>query len=1041
MSTFFAGDIDGQPRPQGAAWDVGADESFLSAVATYYRSIGTAPDVVNSGTITVTAGSATVTKVGGVGWQAQNRGRGDVLIVNGTDQYMILGVTSNDALTLASLPTTGYVGTTYTIARQFTNLADWENCIDGPVNGDSCTWFSPASSSLVADDRSEVGIAYKDSVLTLSSSVAIDDSTTDATHTITLTADGTNRHYGAVGAGVIVDAALDSNEIQVYTPNVTIEWLELRGLRGPGSSRGAIRVLDPAANILLQNLLIHDFYDPDGSLTCPTSCDLSGIRLSGNPGKSVTVRNTMVWDGDHNGIEADEVGDAVTIENCTIDNIRDTSSSRGIYAGNTLDVIVRNTIATRNGADFSPGAGSFAALSNYNVDSDGSAPGVNSQTVDPLLIANFYVTPGSNLHLLATATEAIDTGLDPSSGFINDIDGEIRPGGASWDIGADEFGATTVVELVSFEAVGVDSAVDLSWRTGSELNNLGFHLHRSLSEGGPWTRITSSLIPGLGSSPEGASYSFRDTGLVNGVRYFYRLEDIDAHSGSTFHGPVSAVPEEAPPADEDDDSSDPESEESPHETRTYGHPEATSFEIVSRTRNGVVVELRTPGFLATLAPEGVHVSVPGFDQPTDPHAADLPLKRVVLDALVGRHARMVWVKERQTRSYPGLTPAAVGAAEIITAPDGTVRPGRRAAAVKGEGLLPPYAAAIAGDAFIGEAKKIALEMSPLRYDASTDTLLLTQTLRVKIAFDRKAAREETGRGSRGRRRPRSVEDGASEVLAHLHTRTRGLHAVSFETLFPRGHEAVPLDLLRLSRQGEGVAFHVEPKGKSFGPGSVLYFWASTEAASTDYSPEVAYALEQAPGGVAMPLLSASPRGSRALVSASLAEESFEINRHYQSGLLDAPDIWLWDFMLGGMSKSFPLTLEGVDPTSALSVQLQVFLQGASEADTEGEHHLSLSLNGTPIGETSFDGKLPHVFSTSVPASVLVEGENSLTVTNLGDTGAYSFVFLDRVDLVYPRTPALQAGRFSGVFSEAGQAVVSGEAQVGLDVTDPQAPVW
>ena len=43
-----------------------------------------------------------------------------------------------------------------------------------------------------------------------------------------------------------------------------------------------------------------------------------------------------------------------------------------------------------------------------------------------------------------------------------------------------------------------DSAVELSWRTASELDNLGFQLHRSLSKQGPWTRITPAMIPGLG---------------------------------------------------------------------------------------------------------------------------------------------------------------------------------------------------------------------------------------------------------------------------------------------------------------------------------------------------------------------------------------------------------------------------------------------------------------------------------------------------------------------------------------------------------------
>ena len=40
-------------------------------------------------------------------------------------------IVSDDALTLASLPSTGYTGGTYTIARQFSTLSGWEDCIDG----------------------------------------------------------------------------------------------------------------------------------------------------------------------------------------------------------------------------------------------------------------------------------------------------------------------------------------------------------------------------------------------------------------------------------------------------------------------------------------------------------------------------------------------------------------------------------------------------------------------------------------------------------------------------------------------------------------------------------------------------------------------------------------------------------------------------------------------------------------------------------------------------------------------------------------------
>ena len=50
------------------------------------------------------------------------------------------------------------------------------------------------------------------------------------------------------------------------------------------------------------------------------------------------------------------------------------------------------------------------------------------------------VTAPVNLHLEASGHDAIDTGTDLSSSFTDDIDGQTRPSGAAWDIGADEQG-------------------------------------------------------------------------------------------------------------------------------------------------------------------------------------------------------------------------------------------------------------------------------------------------------------------------------------------------------------------------------------------------------------------------------------------------------------------------------------------------------------------------------------------------------------------------------------------------------------------------
>ena len=97
---------------------------------------------------------------------------------------------------------------------------------------------------------------------------------------------------------------------------------------------------------------------------------------------------------------------------------------------------------------------------------------------------------------------------------------------------------TTAVTLASFSAAGADGAVDLAWTTASELQNLGFHVHRAVAEAGPYERITATLVPGLGSSPTGASYGYRDVGLVNGQTYYYQLEDVETTGRTEKHGPV-----------------------------------------------------------------------------------------------------------------------------------------------------------------------------------------------------------------------------------------------------------------------------------------------------------------------------------------------------------------------------------------------------------------------------------------------------------------------------------------------------------------------
>jgi hypothetical protein len=100
----------------------------------------------------------------------------------------------------------------------------------------------------------------------------------------------------------------------------------------------------------------------------------------------------------------------------------------------------------------------------------------------------------------------------------------------------------TLIKLSSFTATASNRKVLLQWTTESEIDNAGFNLYRAESEKGEYNRLNSSLIPAKGSPTQGASYEFLDENVHNRETYFYKLEDIDIHGISTFHGPVSAEP-------------------------------------------------------------------------------------------------------------------------------------------------------------------------------------------------------------------------------------------------------------------------------------------------------------------------------------------------------------------------------------------------------------------------------------------------------------------------------------------------------------------
>ena len=1014
-------DIDGGVR-DGSTPDIGADE--LGAVSCSptlnFRSIGIqATPLANTGTASVGLGATTV-DFSGVSLPA-NVGLGDELVFAGETLYVLWRVSSTQ-VTVQTPAAMSHTNESYTIQRAFrgaTPIQDWETARQG---------------DLIAGNRREVGVAYNDGVFT--AGVVIGGSTTDSCHFMQLTAASGQRHAGTAGTGVVLDGGgAMSQTVNLLDDYTRFEWFEVRNYKGATGHVVDIR----AQNVLVSQVIVHDF----GDVAVP---GIDGISIRSTVGTwSMTVCNSIVYDGGGNCIQGDNADDTVTVENVTVYGCK-----RGISedAGSTVNV--RNTIAMDNTtADFVVSVGTQS----NNLSSDGSAPGPVS--LPPLSAVNQFVniTPGDevnwDLHLKVGA-DAIDVGTDLSAFFVGDIDDTVRPAGAGWDMGADELGAATAVELISFTALGEHGAVFLEWETGSEIQNLGFHLYRSTAPDGSFERITESVIPGLGSSPAGATYSYRDSGLTNGVTYFYQLEDIETTGKTEMHGPVSATPEAG--------AGGTETEAGNHESLiTYGDPTANSFRVVKRGRRRVVLELMTEGFYAEPQEDGtVLLDIPDFEPVSEAGSPSIPVTRPWIEALAGRKVKITAVRAYSIERVTGLPVAGTEALDIVADRRGTVRAARRSrrASFRGKGLFPKEAARLVSVGFQGDVKKAQLELAPLRWDSATGHLLLARRLVVVVSFSGVEPEETTRDGIHGCRRRRRERRAQTEggPLARLVTTDQGLHEVRFEDVFSgRRHRTDTLRLshrtdtlrLRLSRHAEPVAFHVVPDAGRFGPGSKLYF-LSEGARANPYGHEAVYELDLSGEGLRMEITSAPASGASA--SYYWSRQEHEENRYYQAGLIDindAPDLWLWDAFIAPVTKSFPFQITDLAPTTE-PARLSVWLQGVSDFEADPDHHLRIYVNGSLVQETSWDGKRSRRVEAEIGPGVLTEGENSIEIESVRDTGAlYSLVMLDRFAVEYPRLPRAEAGVAEGRFSESSTATLSGLGPESflVDVTGGGGPRW
>jgi hypothetical protein len=134
----------------------------------------------------------------------------------------------------------------------------------------------------------------------------------------------------------------------------------------------------------------------------------------------------------------------------------------------------------------------------------------------------------ADLHLLSSATNAIDRGLSLSS-VTNDIDGDRRPRGASSDIGADEFSTNVPPRVSNLKLLGPNALISLTTLPGESYDVL----RASNPADGPWAVVASNLA--------GASHDIEVTdaqGASQGKQFYRPIVSVsrllDCHKTKLF---------------------------------------------------------------------------------------------------------------------------------------------------------------------------------------------------------------------------------------------------------------------------------------------------------------------------------------------------------------------------------------------------------------------------------------------------------------------------------------------------------------------------
>lgn len=607
------------------------------------------------------------------------------------------------------------------------------------------------------------------------------------------------------------------------------------------------------------------------------------------------------------------------------------------------------------------------------------------------------------------------------------------------------------VALIEFSARGYDAVTLVTWTTGSELDHAGFNVFRSLTGDGGFVQVNPTLIRnGTASLLRRGNYRYVDSDVINGIAYYYMLEDVATNGQKTLHGPVTALPlaglGAVPPP-----STGTNSGSNPGGITPAPDPDAVDLgngvKILSRTRRSMRVEITPPApVLTASAWNGTYstVGAAGFSSTLNAGLPELVERTVLIE--VDNEFSLVQVTSSAVAESvpisvriapaPSWTPDGGGQLVPTWNPDVTAY-GQAGYLPSGYFQVTPTIESAAGRRFL------KIRVTPYRYDALAELLKPAAKITLDLGLDGSAW------ASPATPVPTYAAPSAVENTLRIKYRRTGIYQVSHDDLVAAGvdgpFDAADTSQFRLYHLGVELPLEVLTSNGTFSSGDAVRFYAYHQENFEDADSEVVLSRSALLGSLTSPkrvaVINADPSGLPLATDWETTRIATAEQNLYP--MFDLPlgadrDHFFWtrlntEKLAGvglGSTLNVPLATPLLNRSSGSPVRLTISVQGGQGYAVNPQHHLGIYVNNVPfmVADTVFNETVPTDLEVDIPAAFFVDGTNQVRVQVIGDLvadGDWDLVYIDRVRAKYPASFGAVAGIAEVANREAGSSLSVG----------------